>query len=138
MFQVLCGYYSKFPFHLQDVKPPVIRMGRRRFICQIRLGRNPWNRLRMKVKIRIVAPATKPPIVQPRMVSTSFRWKNRETAQKPESFGRESPMLPAHTATAHRMGDTVEAVAALATIAAVVVNATVVEPVAMRSTWAMA
>ena len=90
--------------------------------------------LSTQAKIKIATPATKPPRVQPRMVSISLRWKKREMAQKPESLGRDRPIPPAHTAMAHRMGETPEAAAAEETIAAVVVRATVVEPVAMRST----
>lgn len=82
----------------------------------------------MHVNIRIVTPATKPPIVQPLIVSVTLIWKNLEIAQKPESFGSERPIPPAHTAIAHKIGDTPEFAAALAMIAAVVVSATVVEP----------
>lgn len=43
-------------------------------------------------------------------------------------------MPPAHTAMAHRIGEMPDAAAAPDTIAAVVVKATVVEPVAIRRT----
>ena len=82
----------------------------------------------MLTKIRIVTPAMKPPIVQPRIVSVTSIWKNLEIAQNPESFGRESPMPPAQMAIAQRIGETPEAAAADAIMADVVVRATVVDP----------
>ena len=82
----------------------------------------------MQVKPRILKPATKPPNVQPRIVSVTSMWKNLEIAQNPESFGRERPIPPAQIAIAHRIGETPEVAAALAMIAEVVVSATVVEP----------
>ncbi len=88
----------------------------------------------MQAKIRMETPATKPPSVQPRIVSVTSIWKNLEIAQKPESFGSESPMPPAQIAIAQRIGDTPDVAAALAMIADVVVRATVVEPCAQRRT----
>ena len=82
----------------------------------------------MQANINIVTPAINPPIVQPLIVSVTLMWKKREIAQKPESFGSERPIPPAHTAIAQRIGDTPEFAAACAMIAAVVVSATVVEP----------
>ena len=88
----------------------------------------------MQAKIRMETPATKPPSVQPRIVSVTSIWKNLEIAQKPESFGSESPMPPAQIAIAQRIGDTPDVAAALAMIADVGVRATVVEPCAQRRT----
>ena len=95
----------------------------------------PWNKLKIHTKINIATPATNPPKVHPRIVSFKSMWKKFVIAQKPESFGSESPIPPAHTAIAHRIGDTPELIEAVATIAAVVVSAVVVEPVAQRKTW---
>lgn len=82
-------------------------------------------------------PAANPPKLHPRIVSISVKWKNLETAQNPESFGKHKTIPPAHTAIAHKIGEIPDVAAALDTIAAVVVNATVVEPVAIRSTCAI-
>ena len=103
-------------------------------IIYIRPGKAPWNRLKIQVKIKIDTPATKPPTVQPLIVSVTSIWKKREIAQKPESLGRERPMPPAQIAIAQRIGDTPEDAAAEAIIAEVVVRATVVEPCAQRRT----
>lgn len=86
----------------------------------------------MDTKIRIETPATKPPSVHPRMVSVTEILKNLLIAQKPESFGRESPIPPAQIAMAHKIGDTPLVAIVLDIIAAVVISATVVEPCAQR------
>ncbi len=49
-------------------------------------------------------------------------------AQNPESFGNDNPIPPAQIAIAHKIGDTVLATTVELSIAAVVINATVVEP----------
>ena len=86
----------------------------------------------MDTKIKIETPATKPPILHPRIVSGTEIWKNLLIAQKPESFGRESPIPPAQIAIAHKIGDTPQVAMVLDKIAAVVISATVVEPCAQR------
>lgn len=91
----------------------------------------------MHTNTKIDKPAANPPKLHPRMVSISDKWKNLETAQNPESFGKDNPIPPAHTAMAHKIGEIPDVAAAPDTMAAVVVKATVVEPVAIRSTCEM-
>ena len=95
-------------------------------------GRKPWNRESMDTNIRIATPATKPPILHPRMGSVTEILKNRLIAQNPESFGSERPIPPAQIAIAHRIGDTPPDAIVLDIMAAVVIRATVVEPCAQR------
>lgn len=77
-------------------------------------------------------PAAPPPKVQPRIVSDTLILKKRLIAQKPESFGRENPMPPAHIAIAQSTLETPLDAIVGPRIEAVVISATVVEPCAQR------
>ena len=98
-------------------------------------GNDVVNMLRIRTTMSAVTPEIVPPTVHTRIVPGTSNFPKRLITQKPESFGRESPMPPAQIASAASSGDTPSRpVTTGAKIAAVVTSATVVEPCAARST----
>ena len=69
-------------------------------------GKKPANRLKMKTVTSAVTPAMNPPNVQACNVCVTVNFPNRDTTQKPESFGNERPIPPAQIASPRRIGDT--------------------------------